>query len=212
MNALSEDLQAFLEAERDIDAPAVDERERLLERLHPLLVVPVALAAASVASTTSATSVADGASHAVLSGAFKAKVAAAVVSAALVGGAVGVTGHAYWTAPPPPPVAAPLMPTPSTPSPRVAEPVPPPPEVPAGVEPAPSATVAPSVAAPRAEQARPAGSLRAERLLIETASAALMRGDRDAAVVALRKHARQFPHGALAEEREVLLKKALAVP
>ena len=70
-----------------------------------------------------------------------------------------------------------------------------------------------AAAVPRHPDAlRPAGALRTERLLIETASAALMRGDREAAVSALRKHARQFPRGDLAEERELLLKKALAVP
>lgn len=212
MNALSEDLQAFLEAERDIDAPALDERERLLERLQPLLAVPVALAAASVATSTTATGVADGARHAVLSAALKAKIAVAVVSAALVGGAAGVTGHAYFSARPARTVRAPGVTMPSAPVPLAVEPVPPPPEAPALVEPAPSAAMAPSVVAPRGEQARPAGSLRAERLLLETASAALMRGDRDAAIVALRKHAQKFPHGDLAAEREVLLKKALAVP
>jgi len=205
MNALSEDLQAFLEAERDIDAPAVDERGRLLERLEPLFVVPVALAAASVVTTTSVT---DGAS--VLSGALKAKLAAALVSAALVGGAAGVTGHIYWAAPPAPAVTAPLVPPPVAPLPRESTPAST--DEPARAEPAPSATLAPSVVPPRSEAARPAGSLRAERLLLETASAALMRGDKDSAIVALRKHAQKFPHGELAEEREVLLKKTRAVP
>ena len=54
-----------------------------------------------------------------------------------------------------------------------------------------------------------AGTLRAERLLLESATAALMRGDATTALGTLQKHARQYPHGALTEEREVLWVKAL---
>jgi TolA-binding protein len=89
------------------------------------------------------------------------------------------------------------------------------------VEPAPSAAPEPAAPQPSAaappsspprneERARSLGSLRAERLLIETASAALVRGDNASAIAALRQHARTFPKGDLAEEREVLLVKALA--
>jgi len=203
MTAFSDDLELFLEAERDIDVPALSERERLLQRLEPLLVVPVALVAASAAP------LADSASSAALSGALKAKIAVAVASAALLGGAVGVTGHAYLASPPAPPSVAP--PTRSTSPPRPPEPAPPAPAEPAAAPPAAlSATAAPSLTTPRPENARPAGSLRAERLLIETASAALMRGDPESAVAALRQHAQRFPKGALAEEREVLLAKARA--
>jgi outer membrane protein assembly factor BamD (BamD/ComL family) len=53
------------------------------------------------------------------------------------------------------------------------------------------------------------GSLRAERLLVETASAALTRGDYASAIASLRKHARAFPHGELTQEREVLMVQAL---
>jgi hypothetical protein len=208
MTALSEDLQAFLEAERDIDAPPVVARERLLERLEPLLLVPVALAAASAVTTASASSAADSVGSAV-AGALKAKIAAAVVSAVLVGGAVGAGGHAYLAAPPPPAVA-PVTRGPSTALPRAPEPAPPAHDEPAEAAPAPAVVAEPSVGPARPERPRPAGSLRAERLLIETASAALMRGDPASAVVALRQHARQFPKGDLVEEREVLLKKALA--
>jgi outer membrane protein assembly factor BamD (BamD/ComL family) len=51
--------------------------------------------------------------------------------------------------------------------------------------------------------------LRAERLLLESATAALQRGDATTALSTLRRHARLYPHGALAEEREVLWVKAL---
>jgi hypothetical protein len=207
MTALSDDLQAFLEAERDIDAPAPAERERLFQRLGPLLVLPAALVAAT-ATSTGATVASNAGS--VVSAALKVKIAAGLVSAALVGGAVGATGHAYLASTPASPVAAP----PRSAVPFVQEPVAPKPvETNTAESPAPSATtpsVAPSLGAPRAERLRPPGSLRAERLLIETASAALMRGDPDSAIVTLQKHARQFPNGDLAAEREVLLAKARA--
>jgi outer membrane protein assembly factor BamD (BamD/ComL family) len=45
--------------------------------------------------------------------------------------------------------------------------------------------------------------------LLESATAALMRGDPTTALGTLRKHARQYPRGALSEEREVLWVKAL---
>jgi hypothetical protein len=213
MTALSDDLEAFLEAERDIDVPALSERERLFRRLQPLLVVPVTLAAAGAA--TSAAASADSASSAVLGGALKAKLAAAVVSAALFGGAVGATGHAYLTSPPVQPSiargAAPSAALPRAPKPAEPAPAEPAPAEPAGgLFPPPSAAAAPSLAAPRPERPRPSGSLRAERLLIETASAALLRSDPESAILALRQHARRFPQGDLAEEREVLLAKARA--
>jgi TolA-binding protein len=58
------------------------------------------------------------------------------------------------------------------------------------------------------EPALPA-SLRSERLLLESATAALMRGDNAAAMASLQKHAHQYPRGALSEEREVLWIKVL---
>jgi hypothetical protein len=215
MSALPEDLQLFLDAERDIDAPAPAERARLIERLEPLLLPAavvltgaVATAGTTSAAAGSAAGAADGAGSSALSAALKLKIGAAIVSAALAGGAAGVAGHAYvvtraFRAE----VAAPPSVTPrSAPgSVAAAESVVAPP-VESVAEPVPPAS-APS--APHQGQQPPAGSLRAERLLIETASAALMRGDPKAALVALRRHAQKFPHGDLAEEREALLKKAL---
>jgi TolA-binding protein len=83
------------------------------------------------------------------------------------------------------------------------------------VESAPAAETTEAPAAPpppanaRPEERTRAGSLRAERLLIETASAALTRGDYTSALASLRKHARAFPHGELTQEREVLMVQAL---
>jgi outer membrane protein assembly factor BamD (BamD/ComL family) len=52
-------------------------------------------------------------------------------------------------------------------------------------------------------------ALAAERVLLETARAALARGQRATAVDALERHAREFPRGRLGEEREGLWIQAL---
>jgi hypothetical protein len=51
--------------------------------------------------------------------------------------------------------------------------------------------------------------LRAERTLLDRARAALLHGDALAALASVGEHARRFPHGALAEEREALRVEAL---
>jgi outer membrane protein assembly factor BamD (BamD/ComL family) len=48
-------------------------------------------------------------------------------------------------------------------------------------------------------------------VLVETGRSALGRGDWASALAALDKHAREFPHGRLAEERDVLRVQALAL-
>lgn len=206
MTGFSEDLEQLLEAERDIDAPLPAQREHLLGRLQPLLVVPAALAVGASTATTAATATqATG-------GLLKAKLGAVALSAALIGGAVGASGHAYFAAPAPQPAApqvAPVLPQAAT-SQTQTQPEPTRDVVPPPVA-SPEANV-PEPSAARAPRPAPGGSLRAERLLLEAASAALMRGDAESALVALRQHAQRFPKGALAEEREALLARARAAP
>jgi hypothetical protein len=200
MTSLSENLQELLEAERDIDAPLPAQREQLFARLRPLLVVPAALAAG--ASTATTTTQATGS---VAGGLLKAKLGAVALSAALIGGVMGATGHAYFAAPAPLPEASQAVPVP----PAVAIPPSTPPQVSSA---APSTPNAPEPSATRTQRPLPAGSLRAERLLLEAASAALMRADPESALVALHQHAQRFPKGALSEEREALLARARAAP
>ena len=202
MMELPEDLKDLLEAERDIDVPAPAERQRMFSRLEPLLIVPVALAAGSSTVATAA----DATGSAAV-GFLKGKIAAAVVSAALVGGAVGATGHAYFATPAPPATGAAIVPA----APRLTVPTPEAPQsAPSGPMATSSAAAVPSQSGRRQERSQAAGSLRAERLLLEAASAALMRGDPESAIPTLRKHAQRYPTGALAEEREALLERALA--
>ena len=72
-------------------------------------------------------------------------------------------------------------------------------------EPAP-ASAAPIVSSDGRSEKRPSrdGSLAAERRLLDAARVALVAGDRAAGVDLLTKHARTFPRGVLAEEREAL--------
>jgi hypothetical protein len=53
------------------------------------------------------------------------------------------------------------------------------------------------------------GDLVREREVLDAARAALAHGQPDDAIVALQEHARRWPHGQLAEEREVVLIQAL---
>lgn len=94
--------------------------------------------------------------------------------------------------PPPPPVAAS------------------PPEPAAASRPAPPVSPAPRPPTATATEDRDVGLAR-ERALLEIARTAVARGDAPAALVGVERHARRFPRGALAEEREVLWIQALLV-
>jgi hypothetical protein len=204
---LSDELEELLEAERDFEAPAPDTRERMLARLAPLL-IPGAIGAgvgAAAAAASSAETVATGKVAGAVGASLKAKVVVAMIAGA-VGAVGGAVTHAALTP------TQELKPAPTTVvSARVAPPAPTPSAVPPPV-PAPEASAATPVPSPSAS-ARPsvaaAGNLRAERLLLERATAALVRGDSGSALGTLREHARRFPRGELAEEREVLLIRAL---
>ncbi|MGH7435586.1 MAG: hypothetical protein ACRENE_07915 [Polyangiaceae bacterium] len=64
--------------------------------------------------------------------------------------------------------------------------------------------------APASSPVRPTSAqLDAERALLDTARAALVGGDADAALSALARHARTFGHPLLAEERDALMVQAL---
>jgi Outer membrane lipoprotein len=208
---LPDDLRDLLDAERDLDTPATPTRERLFARLAPLVLPPIggaggapADASAGVGSTVGKA----GAGAGVLAkSAWRGKLLLSVFSAA-VGAGGGAAGHA-WLAPPKAELVVVAAPTPTPPS----DPATPVPSL--SIERTPAIETAQAPAAPPSATTRPderthgAGSLRAERLLVETASAALTRGDYASAIASLRKHARTFPHGELAQEREVLLVQAL---
>lgn len=70
-------------------------------------------------------------------------------------------------------------------------------------------SAAPAVAAPSASFATPGAALEAERAMLDVARTALGRGDGPHALGACDDHARKFPRGVLAEEREAIAVQAL---
>jgi len=205
---LPQDLRDLLDAERELDAPAADTRDRLVARLGPLLLVPSG--GGGGPGPADAGTSAAAATRTIAGASLRAKLLVPAIAAAL-GAAGGAGTHAYLTRAPAvaperqvapargdtPPV--PNVPAPASPLPEATPPEAPPPL--AGLRHAPTAS---SGAAPTAS-----ASLRTERLLLESATAALQRGDAPTALSTLRRHARLYPHGALAEEREMLWIKAL---
>ena len=67
----------------------------------------------------------------------------------------------------------------------------------------------PSVAPPAGSYASPGAALEAERAMLDVARTALGRGDGAHALTACDDHARRFPRGVLAEEREAIAVQAL---
>jgi len=208
---LSGELDELLQAERDLEAPPPDKRARLLARLGPL-VIPGAIgagvgASAAAGAGSGAESAATGKAAGALGAGLKAKLVVATIAGA-VGAIGGAATHAALTTPEKTPAPA------VTTSPRVVPPAPvtipsaaPPEEVPSAELALPP--VPPSALAPSRPSGTSAANLRAERLLLERATTALVRRDSASALAALREHARKFPRGELAEEREVLLVRAL---
>jgi len=205
---LPEDLRDLLDAERELEAPAADAHARLLARLGPLLLIPPG--GVGVPGTADAGSSVAGATQTIAHASLRAKLLVPAIAAAL--GAAGGAGiHAYLTRSPAATHESQVGPgRAETPVPNGSASAPPRQEaaVPEATRPPVRSGSAPA-APPTAASASSSASLRAERLLLESATAALQRGDAPTALSTLRKHARLHPHGALAEEREVLWVKAL---
>jgi hypothetical protein len=129
----------------------------------------------------------------------------------VVGVAAGAAGHAIVSSPgDPPTVAATAAPTAATSAPATVTPVPSaPPEVAVADLPMAPAPAAPRVEATTHAEAAKDKSASAEQALIDMARTAVMRGQSDAAIATLARHAREFPLGAHVEEREWLWIQAL---
>ncbi len=216
---LPDDLLDYLNAAREPEPVAPETRARLLARIGPLLPpdgggtpggdggagpVPGAESAgpalgAGGAATTAATAGA---------GFFQGKLAVAAVSA-ILGAAGGATMHATFAPPKTVIVSATVAATSAPPSdlplaPASAL------AAPSEEAPAPSASVA--VAPPSSASAEVPGvrksTMRAERILLEAANAAIIRGDYAAAIASLQQHKQTYPRGELAQERDILMAQA----
>jgi hypothetical protein len=91
----------------------------------------------------------------------------------------------------------------------VPEPAQPLPAQPLPVQPPPAPAPPPALEPPVVPEPAAAPEPSAEWVLVERARVALLRGDPREALVTLMGHERQFPQGALAEEREVLTIEAM---
>jgi TolA-binding protein len=219
---LPDDMRELLDVMREHDV-SPEARKRLSARLAPLWLPPGGGGGTggdgappdAGAVGPSAGGVAVGGAGAGAAG-WSAKALVSAVSL-LIGAGGGAAAHAWFASPaaaPPGPAVVVAAASVSAAKPtESAAPAPPASEA-AGAPSSEPAAPASSPAAPASgaraqERARGAGSLTAERLLVETATSALVRGDHAAAIAALQKHARRFPKGELAQEREVLLVRAL---
>ncbi len=143
-----------------------------------------------------------------------ARTAWIALSTFVLGGLSGAGLHAALTPRPETPVELASV-QPSATAPAVVAPLPAPSEAvkpeDLALEPGPSAAPSATVAKLHDDggHAGGDGDLTAERELLSIARTAVARGQGDAALAALDRHARQFPRGRLAEERESLRIQAL---
>jgi hypothetical protein len=207
LQPLDEDLAALLAVEQSRPGPPPGSKERVSQGVQLAL---AGLAAAGArgggAGATGATPPVDPMSSVAR---YRMLVAAAFLAGGVTGGVLGVTisrlaPRAEGVSSPSPVDAHAPQPLP-TPT-----PVPPPeppshPTVSAQPDPDPSA---PPPAA-HAKAASSASSIAAERPLLDVARAALLRGEPGEAMRPIELHARRFPNGVLAEEREALAVESL---
>lgn len=215
-------LRPFLEAEKADPGPPVEVQQRIFSRLAGTLafdpgVPPAPPPSAPPTSAPPGPLVAARVAHGLGHGLGRA------MATFLVGAAVGATtyGTVQHLASRP---SATIRPAVSAPA--LAPGMAPEPAAPRPPEPAVTVPVAPALVRPRpagqagagdsrdARAAKDGGAVRddclaAERRLLEIARTALGRGRTDGALATLRQHARLFPSGQLAEERESLLVQAL---
>jgi hypothetical protein len=193
-------LREFLEAEKACPDPGLEVQQRVFSRLATTLAV-------GDGSPDAPDLAHPPLSHAGMRSGPLASAARALQrgwATFLVGAAVGATTYAavehsrHKPASPPPAAASSPM-APALP----ALDVPPPPE-----RPAPAPAVLGRAREPQGAEPRNA-PLSVERNLLEIARTALARGKTDTALAILRRQARQFPSGQLAEERDGLWIQAL---
>jgi hypothetical protein len=183
---LPPDLDALLDAERRCPDPPTQVRARVLSRFRSTIGVGAAPAMATP---------------------LLAPPAVLALVMFTLGVAAGI-GAQKWIDRRPKParpaatVARPTQPEPSTPAAVRAEPAPPPDVMPSAPKPA--------VVRPKPSKPVPVpDEMETERVMIQLARVRLAQKDGSAALQVIERHARAFPDGALAEEREALAVKAL---
>lgn len=213
MTQLGRDARAILDAAKGGDDPSDTDRRRV----HSSLVRRIGVGAAIVGTTATTTAAAGGATM-VAGASSLAKLALAVVAlVGAVGGGAYVV-HRVTSKPTPARIATtiattvvvstavptstlPTLPDPTPPpvSTAVNEPTPAPSESATTPKPPPPQTTQTTQTAQTAEKK---GTFDAELALMQKAQAALGAGDAQGALVFLAEHAKNFPSGALSEERQ----------
>ena len=228
----------LLAAERAAPRPSVEAERRVRAAVAATAVATAAGATATFAATAQASAAAGVAVKAGGLGALGAKLSLVAISVGMLGTAGVVTYREHVAAEAkakvsprvvsakkiasrprqprvggPPPAVAPTVPLPSKETP--VRQLPEAPVMPAPLAPAPQLD-RPARPAPPARVAEPArddddldGTLAGESPLIENARARIGEGNPERALALLAWHARKFPHGQLAEEREALWVQAL---
>jgi hypothetical protein len=206
IDPLTPELADFIARERSRPGLGTDAKSKLAARLAASGALAAAASAlpSPPAQPTPAAPTAPGIATRVASAVVRRIVMGAAIFA--LGGASGAGLHAAFRHEPAPRVVvvtrtvervvpAPVAATPSVPAPTPALPAPVPPHT--------------SQLAPARAPAGHDSDLAAERALLEVARTALARGAHPDALASLNRHASQFPHGQLAEEREALAVQAL---
>jgi hypothetical protein len=204
LTPLPPDVADLLGAGADLPGPPADTERRLYGRIAAS--VGIAGGIAATGGTAAAAGKTTGGAAAIAATGSAASTKLALIVAAVVAVAGGAGTALYLTGgddAPAPAVdrAAPVV-APAAPEPAAPEPAP----EPAALEPAPEPAAADEppaeVAEPAAKPAPTVDSLAAERRLLDRARALIAGGDHTGALAQLRAHARRFPRGRLAEERD----------
>jgi hypothetical protein len=219
MEPLDSELAALVDAERQCPGIPADVQARLLQRVGLAIAGGGGGGSGGSGETGHGGAEAPGGSVPTSLGRFFGHRIPFGLTALALGGLAGAGLHAVLTRPARPPTTVTAVAPPGTPDlgppARAAASAPAPAEE--KLEPRrrtarPSTTraSAPAVARdPEEDVARADTELAAERALVETAQAAMARGDALAALATLERSARQFPSGRLTEERDSLRVQAL---
>ncbi len=212
---LPDDVAALLERARDGVEPPEESRERLRSRLRPVFIgLPLAPPAGNASSLVkrAARSLARAAASTASKKLPLALIGFGLGAGSGVGATLAVQGRRHVAAPlassGTPPVSGLAAPPPPRPMPS---PVTVPPPRPVRHRAAAAAPSRPPAAAvlPLAQPQPRDERLAAERALLEKGRTALTRGDAPGSLAVVADHARRFPDGELAEEREALRIQAL---
>lgn len=227
LNPLPPDLEALLDSERRVSAPGPDPEVR--SRVRSRVALTLGLAGLGSSAAAAAAPATAPAAAVPTTTPWLGSSALLKLGAGVLGGLVLATGTYLalrterMEVPPPAtsspgpgaPVAPPLpreMPPAAAPASAPVGPAGPVAALPIGIGKGGGDPAAPSPGlAPRHRSVSPTSdALAAERALLDRARGALMRGDMDQTLKLTSHHARQFPRGQLAEERDALAIRALA--